>query len=1122
MRWNKVLLAVSISAVLGGCGDGTQQKVEGVVEAPQNEPPVSVTDPTFPTDVTFSEVGVHDPSVIRLDDGTFYIFGSHMAYASSTDLVNWTQLNPAAANNEDAAANTPLFNTYPSEVSEGIDWVGGNIGSWASDVIQLGDGRYYFYYNHCALPDTGNCVSRSYLGVAVSDNIDGPYEDLGLILTTGHVGEENPGINGEAYDGNVHPNAIDPDVFFDKEGRLWMVYGSYSGGIWIMEMDPQTGMALPDQGYGTKLMGGFYSAIEGPYMIYSPESDYYYLFTSFGGYNNADGYNMRIARSRNPDGPFVDSLGQDMIGASGGWSSIEQYGNKVMGGFLFDVNPGEAGSDNGYMAPGHNSAYYDEETGKYFVIFHTRFPGSGEFHNVRVHEMFVNEDGWLVVAPHRYVPVEGDNIADETDLFGTFKLINHGSDIDREAKVSTYITLEDYNIVSGDVTGKWYYEADNTVRLYLDGRGTFKGVSSWQYNENNGQFVPTFTAVNEEGVAIWGSKLLENDDATALTNALAAISFPAETTVDVTLPAIGAKGADITWTSSHPDYIEVKGEPELPNASYTGVVTRPNVGSGDTEVTLTATATLNGMSQTQTYTIVIPAQVPFNRIAHYSFDGNLADETGTYAAATATGATPDSEGTVNFVEGQMGQAAMFDGSNGVRLPDSFINSYNYTVSMWLNAQSLNFFTPAFFGDVGENGWMSLVPQSWDSNIMLWSNSVLKGSNPWFDGISGVPMQLDTWTHVAFSVSNGFVRIYIDGELAGEANGLPDMFTDYEGVFTLGVNPFDVPFNGMIDEVKLYDTALTAGEIKNLDVTPLSTAELLASAAELLDLGDTTAVIADLPMRPSGPYASAISWSSSNPDVISTIGEVTRPANGEDDALVVLTATITLEGESVSKTFEVNVRALGLPDPVVHYSFDNDDLSDATGQQSSGTPTGATIEQAGGEAAFTDGIVGRALDMDGSYGVQLAADLIKDNSYAISVWFNAASLANYTPVVFGYANSDSWISMIPGGHHASTNAMVWSGTAWYDAFTDQALETGTWYHMVMVNNQGAMSIYINGEEGFAGQNFPDVFTPAPVTSFTIGANFWDAAFNGQIDELYIFDDALTATDVTQIYNSQRPE
>ena len=240
--------------------------------------------------------------------------------------------------------------------------------------------------------ENGECVSRSYLGVAVSDDVEGPYEDLGLIVTSGHVGDENPGINGENYDGNIHPNAIDPDVFFDKEGRLWMVYGSYSGGIWIMEMDPQTGKALPDQGYGTKLMGGFYSAIEGPNMLYSPESDYYYLFTSFGGFNNADGYNMRIARSRNPDGPFEDIKGQDMIGAAGAWSAIEGYGNKIMGGHLYDVNPGEAGSDHGYMSPGHNSVYFDESTGQYFVIFHTRFPGTGEIHNVRVHEMFVNEE----------------------------------------------------------------------------------------------------------------------------------------------------------------------------------------------------------------------------------------------------------------------------------------------------------------------------------------------------------------------------------------------------------------------------------------------------------------------------------------------------------------------------------------------------------------------------------------------------------------------------------------------------------------------------------------------------------------------------------------------------------
>ena len=37
----------------------------------------------------FKEVSVHDPSVIRAEDGTFYIYGSHMAAAKSTDLMQW-------------------------------------------------------------------------------------------------------------------------------------------------------------------------------------------------------------------------------------------------------------------------------------------------------------------------------------------------------------------------------------------------------------------------------------------------------------------------------------------------------------------------------------------------------------------------------------------------------------------------------------------------------------------------------------------------------------------------------------------------------------------------------------------------------------------------------------------------------------------------------------------------------------------------------------------------------------------------------------------------------------------------------------------------------------------------
>ena len=77
-----------------------------------------------------------------------------------------------------------------------------------------------------------------------------------------------------------------------------MVYGSYSGGIYMLKMDPKTGFPYPNQGYGKKLLGGNHSRIEGPYIMYSPDTDYYYLFLSYGGLDVNGGYNIRVARSK--------------------------------------------------------------------------------------------------------------------------------------------------------------------------------------------------------------------------------------------------------------------------------------------------------------------------------------------------------------------------------------------------------------------------------------------------------------------------------------------------------------------------------------------------------------------------------------------------------------------------------------------------------------------------------------------------------------------------------------------------------------------------------------------------------------------------------------------------------
>jgi len=386
-----------------------------------------------------SSASVHDPSVIKVGD-TYYVFGSHLAAAKSSDLRSWVSIEDRVHGH-----NRLIPNPF-TELSEAFAWAQADT-LWAPDVIQLLDGKFYMYYCTCR-----GDSPLSALGVAVSDDVEGPYKNLGIILKSG--GRLTP--DGKPYDANRHPNVVDPNVFFDTEGRLWMVYGSYSGGIFILEMDPQTGFPFPGQGYGKRLTGGNHSRIEGPYILYNPDFDYYYLFLSFGGLDSRGGYNIRVARAKNPDGPYYDAEGKAMIDAHGPRGSffddgsIEPFGVKLVGNFLFRQERGYYG----YVSPGHNSVYHDPETDRYFVIMHTRFPRSGEYHEVRTHQIFFNEDGWPVMAvlPYAYETLQA---VEPEEVPKKYLYVNHGKDISSRLKPAVEIELHADGTITGEAAGTW-------------------------------------------------------------------------------------------------------------------------------------------------------------------------------------------------------------------------------------------------------------------------------------------------------------------------------------------------------------------------------------------------------------------------------------------------------------------------------------------------------------------------------------------------------------------------------------------------------------------------------------------------------------------------------------------
>jgi len=1130
MKLNKLAMLIACSLAVTGCGneEGTQYDTAPAVTEPQSAKPSvsSSVEYTESGSVMVTNVSVHDPSVVKVDD-TYYIFGSHLAAAKSTDLLNWEMISSLSAN---AAVNeSPLFNyNYTGEIAEGIEWTDGFTGNWAADVIKAPNGKFWFYYNHCAQdnPDTPDvvdevCWNRSYLGLAEADNIEGPYKNKGIFLRSGYRNEAEftayPLDNGQTtWNGAVDPNVIDPAAFYDANGKLWMVYGSYSGGIFVLAMDEETGMPEAGQGYGKKLVGGDFRAIEGAFAMYSPESEYYYLFYSTGGFDLNGGYNIRVARSKTPDGPYLDNAGND-IAAIGGL----EVGEKLMGGFEYTQELGETAPAWGYQSPGHNSAYYDEATGRYLLVTHTRFPQTStefpnntEAHQVRVHEMFINSLGWPMASPQRYVPLEGDNMVVADELYGYYKFINHGTDVNTDAIRSMHIALNQDHSVTGDDPGIWYMIDDSNIKLELDS-GTYFGVAKWQWDDATKAMAVTVSATSSEGATIWASKRDEiTDTANVLGTVQEALDIKTELSIadeGYSLPTKGKDGAAINWQSSDEYYITSEGSVFIPTPDR-----------GDKSVTLMANISLNGESTTKTFNVNLEARPEFkNAIAHYKFEESLSDGLGNLgdAGVTDNNLLNVGAGIAAFAEGQTGKAFNFDGATGVRLPDDLVTGDEYTISYWFKPTVLTDFSPTFFAAASVDNWISIVPAN--SPSFLWSHYLDENNKDvWGDVNQTTPAPL-AWSHIAITYVGQTATLYKDGKRIGSIQR-PDMFNTQTGNFALGVNyGWDLPFQGQIDELIVYDYALNSFNINAAAMTNQTNPDNFpAFIKSALDLGDVSAVRESFELPRVGPFVSGISWTSNNEEYLKPVNGtavVTQPSASAGDQVVTLTATIKYKDFTDTKSFDVTLKSLA----PAEYSFEGD-LSALNGAYAAGKPTGGLINNTGGNVTFVDGIIGQAVFLEGS-GVRLPDNLITTNDYSVSMWLKPESFTDYTTAFFAGANAEAWLSYVPSMAGSSLTRLWANNGAFFDnAELDSRIPLKEWTHVAFTvdgTNGDTIKMYVNGELQLEAGGFPRVFTvPGETNEFALGVNYWDTPYNGAIDELKIFNGAISAEEIKALFDA----
>lgn len=271
----------------------------------------------------------HDPALVA-GSGTGERDGDWFVYSTGDEQV--ADGNIQVRRSEDGA-----HWVYAGEVwQEKPEWlteaVPGVANLWAPELYEH-DGTWYLYYSASTFGS-----NTSVIGLATNTTLDPEdpaYEwvDQGEVIAS----------EGENF------NAIDPGIVEDADGTPWLSFGSFWGGLQLVELQWPSGLPADSAAAPVTIADRQAppNAIEAPYLL--ARDGYYYLFVSkdFCCKGLESTYNMAVGRSVDLQGPYVDRDGVPML-EDGGTPLLASEGPRV--------GPGGQSVSGGMLA----FHYYDE------------------------------------------------------------------------------------------------------------------------------------------------------------------------------------------------------------------------------------------------------------------------------------------------------------------------------------------------------------------------------------------------------------------------------------------------------------------------------------------------------------------------------------------------------------------------------------------------------------------------------------------------------------------------------------------------------------------------------------------------------------------------------------------
>lgn len=303
----------------------TQTSAQSVLVA-MPEPNITYKNPVIRQDAP-------DPSVIKADDGYYYLYSTGEKIFRSKNLVNWVYVG-----------QTFIGTNRPSFV-EGVNRY------WAPDINKIGD-KYVLYF---ALSKWGG-IDDCGIGVATANSPKGPFTPVnstGKLFTSKEIGVRN---------------SIDP-FYIEDNGKKYCIWGSFWGGIWAIELSDDGLSVKP----GAQKVAIASNAFEGSYVY--KRGKYYYFFGSTGTCCEGDKSTYRTIYGRST-------------------SLLGPYKTKN-GGLLLDGKYDVLLKGNSHFAgTGHNAEFMEDSEGTTWILYHSYEIGKDLGRQVLLDRVLWTSDGW--------------------------------------------------------------------------------------------------------------------------------------------------------------------------------------------------------------------------------------------------------------------------------------------------------------------------------------------------------------------------------------------------------------------------------------------------------------------------------------------------------------------------------------------------------------------------------------------------------------------------------------------------------------------------------------------------------------------------------------------------------